>query len=73
MDRLYSWRAAGVNHLKAMKKELEEKPEEFLAWFERTTSKLVGARNLVPETMWEGYKLLNLTGLQEQDIFYDER
>lgn len=70
-DKLYEWKVIGTAIIKKVKGHIDR--EDFIAWFIKTTERLMLIRNMVPETMWAGYKYMGITGLQEQDLFYAER
>ncbi len=75
LDKLAKWKAIPAFALKRIGKEIQdaEKLMEFLPWLKTVTEKIRQARDLVPEHMWDGYTLLQVKGLQEQDIFYAAR
>lgn len=74
LDKLLEWKAVPVSCLNKVKRELKNDPEKFLLDFSQSPIKdLLDARALVSETMWQGYKLLQINGLQEQIIFYNAR
>lgn len=76
LDRLLEWKAVPVSCLNKVKRELKD-PEKcplFLRDFSQSPVKeLLAARTLVSEEMWQGYKWLQINGLQEQQIFYAAR
>jgi hypothetical protein len=74
LDKLLEWKAVPVACLNKVRKELKTDPARFLADFIKSPIKdLLKARALVSEEMWSGYKLLQINGLPEQEIFYVAR
>lgn len=76
LDRLLEWKAVPVSCLNKVKRELKdpEKCQKFLNDFTGSpVHELLKARNLVSEEMWNLYKWMNMSGLQEQNIFYECR
>ena len=76
LDKLLAWKAVPVACLNKIRKEMKipEKCEAFLDWFNKSpVQELLAARRLVSEEIWTGYKLLQINGLKEQEIFYAAR
>ena len=76
LDNLTKWKAVPMSCLKKIKKELAdpEKCQVFINWFQTSPiHDLLQERALVPEFMWQGYELMQMRDLREQDIFYDAR
>lgn len=76
LDKLLEWKAVPVACLNKVKKELKdpERCSRFLSDFDQSpVMDLLKARALVSEEMWNGYKMLQINGLREQEIFYEAR